>query len=256
MNAETSTSPKPPLIKLARPRARRYIARIFKWLFLLFALLALAVLLLPTTGHVQVRGMQTKALAQAKQIGLALRLFADDHDSHYPGAGFPVEMKTAPANANAAFACLFPDYTQSEAIFGNKLSAYQTRQPDNVIDTPYTGAPVKTLEPGENVYGYVAGLKASDAGTAPLVVDGTDGTGHYRHDPSVRGGVWSGSRAVVIRLDGSGSVETLTGPDEARYVSNHAAPLPGQGAEMNLLDFSHVGAGIRLLDPAIDSRQR
>ena len=128
-----------------------------------------------------------------------------------------------------------------------------------MIDNPYTGAPVETLQPGENVYGYVAGLTES----SPMLVscrwssDGTDGTGHYRPRPDeARGGTWNGTKAIVIRLDGSGSVEPLTGPDNARYLSNHAAPLPGQAPETNLLDFSHVGAGIRLLDPTVDPRQR
>ena len=66
-------------------------------------------------------------------------------------------MTNAPADSNTAFACLFPIYTQSESLFANKYSAYQTRVPDNVIDPPYTVSPVKTLEPGENVYGYVMG---------------------------------------------------------------------------------------------------
>lgn len=255
MNAEITTQ-KAPLIKIVRPHRRFHIPRLFNWLFTVFALFVLAGLLLPTTGNVQVKGMQTKALAQARQIGMALKLFADDHDGHYPGAGFPNEMKTAPADANAAFACLFPVYTQSETIFGNKLSVYQTRQPDNVVDDPYTGVPVKTLEPGENVYGYVAGLKEADDGLSPLVIDGTDGTGHYRCDPSARGGVWNGIRAIVIRLNGSGAVEYLTGPDDARYVSNGAAPLPGQIGGTNLLDFTRVGEGIRLLDPAVGPRRR
>ena len=49
-----------------------------------------------------------------------------------------------------------PTYTQSEAIFSNKLSAYQTSIPDGVIIPKQ-----ECLKPGENVYGYVMGLTDS-----------------------------------------------------------------------------------------------
>jgi prepilin-type N-terminal cleavage/methylation domain-containing protein len=44
----------------------------------------LAGIALPVFNSVQVKGSQTKALAQAKQIGLALKLFAADNDGVYP----------------------------------------------------------------------------------------------------------------------------------------------------------------------------
>lgn len=192
-------------------------------------------------------GKQTMSLAYAKQIGLALKLFAGDHDGKYPGQGVPVEMAKAPATSNAAFASLFPTYTTSERIFGNSLSAYQTHPPDDVIDPgEYTGKPVKTLEPGENAYAYVAGLTEKSDPNAPIVLDGTDGTGFYNSTPAVRGGVWEGKKAVVIHLDNSGSLETLTGRENTRYI-----PVNLPGRPSNLLDLSWLGNDVHLLNPAV-----
>ena len=246
MNPEPSKNQDPDLVKVTLPAKRPYIARVFEGCVVLVVLLVLASVCLPVFNSVAVRGPQTKALAQAKQIGLALKIFAGDNDGRYPTEGVPAEMTQPPANANVAFACLFPTYTTSEKIFGNKLSAYQTRIPDDVIDNPPTFPPRKTLEPGENVYGYVMGLTDKSPGDSPLVVDGTDGTGHYRTDPKSFGGVWQGKQAIIIRLDNSGSLGDLHGPAEARYVAQSP-----EHPERNLLAPSSLGAGVRLLDPAI-----
>ena len=168
-----------------KPAPRRrgvHIPNLLSWIVGAVVLVVFIGILIPVNSGCGIKSPQTKALAQAKQIGLALRLFASDHDGVYPQQGVPVALGTAPTNANTAFACVFPTYVQSESIFANPLSAYQTRPPDNVIDDPYTGTPIKTLEPGENVYSYVMGLTDGDNPGFPLVADGADGTGHYVTD--------------------------------------------------------------------------
>ena len=236
--------------KAAPRRGRVHIPNLLSWIVGAFIALTLIGILFPVSNHGCIKGAQTKALAQAKQIGLALKLYAGDNNGVYPRQGVPPEMRDAPANSNQAFACLFPTYTQSEALFANKASAYQTRQPDEVIDNPYTGKPVKTLEPGENVYGYVMGLTEQDNPESPLVVDGTDGTGHYVTDPKKRGGVWKGQRAIVVHLDNSCSLETLVGPANARFI-----PLAHDDHTQSLLDAAYLRANkTRLLDPAVAAR--
>ena len=47
----------------------------------------LAGLALPVFNTVQLRGAQTKVLAQAKQVGLALKLYASDYSGTYPVQG-------------------------------------------------------------------------------------------------------------------------------------------------------------------------
>lgn len=97
-----------------------------------------AALLLPIFNTVTVRQPRsTKIMGQAKMIGLALNLYATDNDGNYPRRGFPAELLTEPENSNQAFASLLPIYTQSEKIFGNSTSAYQSKaEPDDIIDNP------------------------------------------------------------------------------------------------------------------------
>ena len=254
MNIEQTPPPAAPPIDPQPPlkSGRRHIPNLLGWMVGIMVAVGLAGVIFPFSNQTCAKGVQTKALAQAKQIGLALRLFAGDHDGNYPRAGLPAMLGAEVNDSNAAFAVLFPAYVQNEAIFGNKLSVYQTRQPDNQI-SPYDGKPGKTLEPGENVDGYVAGLTDNpDDGVTPLVVDGTDGTGHYTTDPKKRGGLWGGNKAIVIHLDNSGAVETLTGPDHARYIP-HRDPQT-HADQGNLLDVSSLGPDVRLLDPAVGSR--
>ena len=180
------------LVMVTKPiiTTRHWAPTVATCLFLLFLLAVLAGVCLPVFNSVALRSPQTTALIRAKQGGLALLLFAGDHDGNFPKAGIPDVMTREPTDSNAAFACLFSDYTQSERIFGNKASAYQTRVPDDIIDAAYTGTRDKTLEPGENVYGYMMGLTDKSDPAAPLVADGTDGSGHYNTFPQVRGGTW------------------------------------------------------------------
>ena len=201
-----------------------------------------------TSGKVD----RARSLAQAKQIGLALKLFAGDNDGTYPCSGTP-ELLKKPATSNAAFAVLFPIYLESEMIFGDERSAYQTRKPDNVIDHTYTGKPIRTLEPGENVYGYMMGLTDNANPGCPLVFDGTDGAGYYTMDDKARGGIGGGVEVIVIRLDNSGRLEPLAGPPNLRFVpvgKSLAGELSAQ-ADDNLLDAKLYGKDVSLLDPAV-----
>ncbi len=194
----------------------------------------LASVALPVFNSVQVRGAQTKALAQAKQVGLALKLFSGDNDGVYPKNKVPAEL-TSTVHSNDCFAALFPTYTNSEAIFGNKL-AYKTITPDGVIDNPYTGSPVNTLAAGENVYGYMMGLNDASNPASPIVFDGpADKQGNYTSTQAAVGGTWSGTKAVVIHLDNSGTVETLVGKDAACQVKGYDPSLTTP-TKVNLLD--------------------
>ncbi len=196
----------------------------------------LAGIALPVFNSVQVRGSQTKGLAQAKQIGLALKLFAGDNDGVYPKVGVPTLLAAA-NTANDCFAPLFPTYTTSEAIFGNKLSAYQTSTPDNVIDNPYTGQRQNSLKKGENVYGYMMGLSDASNPVSPLVFDGpASQTGTYTQTQSAKGGVWSGTKTIVIHLDNSGGLDTLSGTGAQCTDQGYDPNSQTAGAKVNILN--------------------
>ena len=214
----------------------------------------LAGIALPVFNSVQVRGQQTKSLAQAKQIGLALKILAGDNDGVYPKNGVPAIATNAPANANQAFSTLFPTYTQSETIFGNKLAAgYQTGAgPDNKIDNPAVYPPNDTLKSGENVYGYMMGLSDASNPGCPLVFDGTadgvsGGNGTYGTTPNTKGGVWSGTKAIIVYLDNHAGVENLDATKHQVLTTD-----PGTGTKnISVLDptaFSPL-SGCTLLNP-------
>ena len=180
---------------------------LLKLLLVFFIIFMLVGLLIPVINSARQRAAQVQELTEAKQIGLALKLYASDHDGVYP-AGVNVYGQGI-RTSNDAFRSLIPKYLKLETPFGNDQSAYQTAPPDNRI------SPVsEILRPGENTYSYVMGLSDNWPPSTPIVADGTDGTGRgiYVSDPKARGGTWRGDRVVIIRLDNSGRFEPLTGP--------------------------------------------
>ncbi len=235
-------NPSPANLRLPTPWRGFRFRSILKALLGVFLLLCLAAVLLPLNSRTCVKGPQTQALAKAKQIGLALKLYAGDHDGIYP-AGVNSLGQTI-VSSNDAYRDLFPTYTQSEKIFGNPLSAYQTAPPDDIIQPPS-----EILKPGENVYSYVMGVTDAMAPTTPLVADGTNGAGRgaYAADRHARGGAWAGERAVVVYLDNSAAVERLTGPSNARFIERTTP----DGSKFNPLDPKELGPKLRLLDPAV-----
>ena len=175
----------------------------------------LACIALPIFNTVQIKGQQAKNLAQARQIGLFLKLFASENNGSYPvysatgaaGSGTAAGSNTA----NQDFSCLFPKYTQSEAIFANKSNYYNDVVADNVIDA--AGTPdINTLAAGECGYSYIEGLKDTANPACPLLCDGVPATGVYTTTIKQAGYDWGSNKAFVIHLDNSGGLDTLTGP--------------------------------------------
>jgi prepilin-type N-terminal cleavage/methylation domain-containing protein len=172
----------------------------------------LAGIALPVFGSVQVKGAQTKALSNAKQIGTALRLYAVDNNGQYPSYTLDANLKptaTLVTESNAAFAQLIPDYLASENIFWQTKSPTCSPQPpDEKIDNPMLAAPSDSLKAGENEWAYVPGLNDTSNPTFPLIANGfKDVTSHsYTDKEGDPGSVWKGKSAVVVRCDTSGAV--------------------------------------------------
>lgn len=187
----------------------------------------LAGIALPVFGAVQIKGAQTKALSNAKQIGTALKLYAVDNNGVYPSYTLKdgKQGTTPVSDSNTAFAQLVPDYIPSEDIFWLTKSKWcSVTPPDNQMDKDSPDSPVKTLAAGENEWAYVLGLTDTSNPSFPLIADGfIDGgeTSHkYSVDESEKGGVWRGKAAIVIRVDTSGAVAkvnskelTVNGPN-------------------------------------------
>jgi prepilin-type N-terminal cleavage/methylation domain-containing protein len=183
----------------------------------------LASFALPAFTTVQTRANQTKDLSNGKQIGLALKQFASDHNGYYPAKAPSTDYDTATALtaanvSNDAFWWLFPNYLQSEDIFIVPGSAWTPNPADNVLDDATAAARAETLEGSsggtggasnpECSYSYVVNLTDTSNPAFPLVADGfSTGTPlAYDTNKANKGGVWEGKKAIVIFADASGQI--------------------------------------------------
>lgn len=168
----------------------------------------LASVSVPVFSSIQRKAKLNKSLQHAKQIGLALRVYAGDEGGLYP-----------PGNsANEAYAALV-DELESEKIFyvagcpwHGDSNSKTARGPDNLWEN---SEPAGTaLEAGENHYAYAVGFTDSTSARFPLVASGFSTTvGSYTNELSEPGGVWEGKNCVVIYCDGSGEAPKLDRTD-------------------------------------------
>jgi prepilin-type N-terminal cleavage/methylation domain-containing protein len=182
----------------------------------------LASIALPAFTSVQQKGKQTKALSNGKQIALALRLFAGDHDGTYPSYvvdanGTPANPPVNVASSNDAFCQLFPTYLKSEAIFYVGGSAWcNASAPDEVQDATLTVPSTNTRATGENEWLFVLALNDTFNPSVPMIADGFISGGELSHkyikDQSQKGGVWKGQTAIVVRADGSSGAALKVDP--------------------------------------------
>lgn len=146
-------------------------------------------------------------------------MFAGDHDGGFPaykdqsentGEDLTAELK----DANEAFANLIPNYLSSESPFGVSGSRYckdatgANKGPDNDISSRN-----KVLEVGENAYAYIRGLSETSNASYPIIADGfakgSEQDPKYSKKENDFGAVWKGQYAIVIRCDGSGTIENV-----------------------------------------------
>lgn len=179
-------------------------------LLVVIAIIAvLASIALPVYSTVQERGAQTKDLSNAKQIALACKLYAADNDGKYPdkdGTVDPPAPLTAASNSNQAFALLIPNYLPAEKLFYLGRSAWSPSVPDEK-----TTLPADRCEAGTNNFAYELGMTETSPPSFPLIADAPFSGGAsavYKTDQTQKGGVWKGKKAIVIRCDQSGTVES------------------------------------------------
>jgi prepilin-type N-terminal cleavage/methylation domain-containing protein len=198
-------------------------------LLVVIAIIAiLASIALPAFSAVQERAKQTKDLSNGKQVALALKQFALDNNGVFPnniyggGTNYAASPPLAAGStSNQALGWLVPTYTNSEDIFvvpGSKWSAGDDNSLDAVLNTTgggtYPPGPdATTLAAGEVGYAYVADLNDTSNPQFPLLLDGYNKAAPttYVADKTLTGGVWGGTRAVVIFVDGSGRVMKCDG---------------------------------------------
>lgn len=203
--------------------------KLFSFAFTLIELLVviaiiaiLASIALPVFSSVQERGKQTKDMSNGKQIALSLKQFAVDHNGVFPNKVPDVVSSDYDSGAttltgtnfsNDAFWWLFPNYLTSEDIFSVGGSAWSPNPPNNILDPSTATARADTLAAGECGYEYITGLNDTSNPQFPLIMDAGTATGEadvtYTNVQSDPGGLWKGKKAIIIFVDGSGSVTTV-----------------------------------------------
>ena len=184
----------------------------------------LAGIALPVFGAVQIKGAQTKALSNAKQIGTALKLYAVDNAGLFPSyqlsGGKPANPPVDVTTSNDALCQVIPDYIPTEDIFWLAKSKWCTGTgPDNQLDSPMVSPSNQTLAKGENEWAYVLELTDTSNSSMPMLTDGFTNGGEKTHtyavDQTVQGGVWQAKAAVIVHVDCSAIIakvdkQTLT----------------------------------------------
>jgi prepilin-type N-terminal cleavage/methylation domain-containing protein len=197
----------------------------------------LAGLLTPALQTAMQNGKMTNAMNNARQIGLALRMFANDNDGNYPQTtnSYGENINTS----NDAFRSLVPTYIDNEKIFALAGSKAGPSADNNIEDAAHI------LAPGENYWAFVSGLNSSANSNWPLVVDSDNGSGYYVKEPNTMGGMWGGTKAIVINTDGSSHITPLKGTGDQRYIPRFDDPTKNA---LTVTDY--MGTGVQLLEPA------
>lgn len=195
----------------------------------------LAGIAMPVYGIAVMQGKMIAALNKAKQIGLTLHIYANDHGGTFPNGKNDYDEKIT--TSNDAFRSLIPTYLDTESIFtvpGSKAGPTA----DNRI-----ASPSQILERGENHWAYVSGLSSTSNSAWPLIVDHTDGSGTYSPKENTLGGTWKGTKAIVIHVDGSATQERLLGAGDQRYIPRT------DDKTANALNTNYMGDDVKLLEP-------
>jgi prepilin-type N-terminal cleavage/methylation domain-containing protein len=196
----------------------------------------LASIAVPAFTGVQIRAAQTKALSNAKQIGLACKQYAIDNNGMYPSYTVDSATSSSPQVANTsndALDNLFPAYLTDISIFYQPKSAFTPIALPNPSFTGQNAVQLDSVLPANsNEWAYVTGLYDTSNSTYPLIADGfASASDHtYSQTETAKGGVWKGLQAIVVFCDDSARNMKTTGGVSPR--------VPGSPNGSDLFDNS------------------
>ena len=86
----------------------------------------LAALVFPNVNAGMLNAKMTKAMSDARQVGISLRLYAQDHDGGYPAS-------ESFSTSNDALRELFPAYLQTEAVCAVNIAQASSKRAAGLI---------------------------------------------------------------------------------------------------------------------------
>lgn len=175
---------------------------------LIFGTAFMAGLAVPAFNRVQESARIMEANHNAREIVIALKSYAGDHNGFYPDA----DKKTDPQTSNDAFRLLFvTGLLQEEQAFTAGRSPFVG---DNNIGTAPDFA--EALKARENHWAMTKGLTDSANGNAPLIFEHANVGGAWPPmwncevaGKSVEGRAWKSGKIIIARNDGSVMAEQL-----------------------------------------------
>ena len=197
----------------------------------------LAALIMPSLTTVTMNAQMVDALNNARQIGLAMRMYAGDNNGNFVSGTNAYAQPIA--FSNDAFRSLVPTYVDNEKIFTIPRAVVGSTTTNKT--NPYTNI----LTPGQNAFAYVEGLNSSSNSNWPLIVDEDNGSGYYTSQDGVVGGQFKGTKAVVIHTDISAALTPLLGGTNQRYI-----PEFDDNTQNALTVTNYMGSNVQLLEPA------
>jgi len=182
----------------------------------------LAVLLPMATPHFYRRSHQGAVqLNNGRQIYLSLRNYAAemDHEGAFPAYTDPKNRTGLVMNSNDAFEILVPKYLDDKHPFFNERSAW-------CKTTSKNAANANKIQPGENDWCYVRGLRDRSPARWPLLANAfAPQSTSYVKDRSKPGGVWKGANAIVVWAGGSAEIVETKEANGTFFVGRHDRPM-------------------------------
>ena len=171
----------------------------------LFVLVAIIVVLVgflipPCGSRIGNKGRRTDSLSNAKQVAVALRMYAEDHGGNFPSTRIDGKPFAHGDFSNQAFEQVMPKYCTNKKLFRNNASAWCKEPATDVGETD-----IYRIKRGQNDWIYVTDLKNESDPNWPLIATATASATNltYTNSKTAKGGVWEGKAAIIAYVDGS-----------------------------------------------------
>jgi prepilin-type N-terminal cleavage/methylation domain-containing protein len=158
---------------------------------------------MPAFTSIMLKGRMSDQLNNGRQIYLAMRSYASEtaNGGSFPSYRDPEDANTKVNSSNEAGEILLKGaYLDDKKVFFNKNSAW-------CKVTTKSESTDKRIQQGECDWAYVRGLRDNSSSRWPILANAfASAQATYNTDPSQKGGVWKGTKAVVIFAGGSAEI--------------------------------------------------